>query len=39
MNNKPAIFGGSKAVKSTPGDLFTWPIVTKEDEECLKKVL
>jgi dTDP-4-amino-4,6-dideoxygalactose transaminase len=34
-----AIFGGDKSVKSGPGDMFTWPIITEEDEEALVKVL
>jgi dTDP-4-amino-4,6-dideoxygalactose transaminase len=34
-----AIFGGPKAVTKEPGDLFTWPIVTKEDEEAVLDVL
>ena len=28
-----AIFGGPKAVTLPAENLFTWPIVTKEDEE------
>ncbi len=39
-NNSPlAIFGGPKAVQSDPGDAFTWPIVTQEDEEAVLDVL
>jgi perosamine synthetase len=34
-----AIHGGPKAVKGEPGDLFTWPIVTREDEEAVLEVL
>lgn len=34
-----AIFGGPKAVKSDPGDMFTWPIITEEDEEAVLEVL
>lgn len=34
-----AILGGPKAVKTPPGDLFTWPIVTREDEEAVLEVL
>lgn len=34
-----AIFGGTKAVQSDPGDMFTWPIITKEDEESVLEVL
>lgn len=39
MKSKLAIFGGSKAVQSDSGDIFTWPIVTKEDEEAVLEVL
>jgi len=35
-----AILGGPQAVTQDPGDIFTWPIVTEEDEaavlECLR---
>ena len=35
-----ARFGGPKAVQTDPGDMFTWPIITEEDEaaclECLR---
>ena len=34
-----AIFGGPKAVQTDVGDAFTWPIVTKEDEEAVLDVL
>ncbi|MDI6829161.1 MAG: DegT/DnrJ/EryC1/StrS family aminotransferase, partial [Armatimonadota bacterium] len=34
-----ALFGGEKAVKSDPGDIFTWPIVTEEDEAAVLEVL
>lgn len=34
-----AIFGGPKAVRDDPGDLFTWPIVTAEHEEAVLDVL
>ncbi|THF84485.1 DegT/DnrJ/EryC1/StrS family aminotransferase [Cohnella fermenti] len=34
-----ALLGGSKAVTAAPGDLFTWPIVTKEDEDAALEVL
>jgi len=34
-----ALFGGPKAVQSAPGDIFTWPIITKEDEEACLEVL
>ena len=39
MSSKLAIFGGNKAVTKDPGDMFTWPIITKEDEEAVLKVL
>jgi len=38
-NSKPALLGGKKAVTADPGDVFTWPIVTKEDEEAVLAVL
>jgi len=34
-----ALLGGPKAVTKDPGDLFTWPIITKEDEEAVLDVL
>lgn len=34
-----AIKGGPKSVTQEPGDLFTWPIVTREDEEAVLEVL
>jgi len=34
-----AIFGGPKAVQTDPGDIFTWPIITKEDEDAALEVL
>ncbi len=34
-----ALFGGPKAVKSNPGNTFTWPIITKEDEDAVLEVL
>ena len=34
-----ALHGGAKAVQSDPGDMFTWPIVTAEDEEAVLEVL
>lgn len=39
MAEKLAIFSGPKAVWSDPGDIFTWPIVTKEDENAVLEVL
>ena len=34
-----AIHGGPKVVQTDPGDIFTWPIVTVEDEEAVLEVL
>src|SRR5688572_10209315 len=34
-----AILGGPKAVRSAPEDMFTWPIVTQEDEDAVLEVL
>lgn len=34
-----AILGGEKTVKSESGDMFTWPIITKEIEEAVLEVL
>jgi perosamine synthetase len=34
-----AIRGGPKAVAADSGDLFTWPIITAEDEEAVLEVL
>jgi dTDP-4-amino-4,6-dideoxygalactose transaminase len=34
-----AIFGGRKAVRSKPRDLFTWPIITNEDRRAVLDVL
>lgn len=34
-----ALFGGPKAVTMPPGDAFTWPIVTEEDETAVLEVL
>jgi len=34
-----ALLGGPKAVQSDPGDLFTWPIITEEDERAVLDVL
>ena len=35
----PALLGGPKAVQSDPRDVFTWPIITREDEEAVLAVL
>ncbi|HHW09799.1 MAG TPA: DegT/DnrJ/EryC1/StrS family aminotransferase [Firmicutes bacterium] len=37
--SKLALLGGPKAVQTPPGDIFTWPIITKEDEEAVLEVL
>ena len=34
-----AIFGGAKAVLGDPRDIFTWPVVTDEDEAAVLDVL
>lgn len=39
MESNLALFGGPRAVQQEPGDLFTWPIITKEDEEAVLDVL
>jgi len=36
---KLALFGGPKAVQCDPGDMFVWPIITKEDEDAVLDVL
>ncbi|MBN1872641.1 MAG: DegT/DnrJ/EryC1/StrS family aminotransferase [Anaerolineae bacterium] len=37
--NKLALWGGPKAVQNDPGNTFTWPIVTEEDETAVLEVL
>lgn len=37
--SKLAIFGGQPAVTCEPGDMFTWPIITAEDEAAVLDVL
>ena len=37
--SKLALLGGEKAVQGELNDLFTWPIVTKEDEDAVLEVL
>ena len=37
--SKLAIKGGSKAVQSDPGNMFSWPIITKEIEDAVLEVL
>lgn len=39
MTAELAIKGGPKAVRTDPGDIFTWPIVTEEDEHAVLEVL
>ena len=34
-----AVLGGPRAITREPGDLFSWPIVTREDEEAVLDVL
>lgn len=31
LTSELALLGGTKAVQSDPGDLFTWPLITEED--------
>ena len=38
-SSRLALLGGPKAITREPGDLFTWPIVTREDEEAVLDVL
>ncbi len=38
-DEKLALLGGPKAVQTDPGDIFTWPIITKEDEDAVLEVL
>jgi perosamine synthetase len=39
MADELALHGGPKAVQDDVGDLFTWPIITEEDEEAVLDVL
>ncbi len=39
MTTELAIKGGPKAVQTDPGDMFTWPIITEEDEQAVLEVL
>jgi perosamine synthetase len=34
-----ALLGGPRAITRDPGDLFTWPIITRDDEEAVLDVL
>jgi perosamine synthetase len=36
---KLALLGGTPAVRLPPGDIFDWPIITREDEEAVLDVL
>ena len=38
-NSPLALLGGPKSISKDPGDIFTWPIVTKEDEDAVLGVL
>ncbi len=39
VKSQLALFGGPKAVRSKPRDLFTWPIITNEDRRAVLDVL
>lgn len=39
VNSELALLGGSRAVQSDPGDIFTWPVITKEIEDSVLEVL
>ena len=39
MSPDLAIYGGPTAVRSDPGNIFDWPIVTQEDEDAVLEVL
>lgn len=39
MKQKLALLGGPKAITKAPGDIFTWPIITIEDEQAVLEVL
>lgn len=39
MSEELAILGGPKAVQTEVGDMFTWPIITQEDEDACLEVL
>ncbi len=39
VKSKLALLGGPKSVRSAPGDIFNWPIVTPEHEEAVLEVL
>ena len=39
MSDTLALHGGPEAVQTDPEDIFTWPIITEEDEEAVLDVL
>ena len=39
MQSQLALFGGPQAIDKPAGDMFTWPIITKEDEAAVLDVL
>jgi len=39
MTSRLAIKGGPQAVRTPVGDIFTWPIITQEDEQAALEVL
>jgi len=39
MTQELALLGGPKAVRSDPGHMFDWPIITKDDEDAVLEVL
>lgn len=39
MENELAIFGGPKTVQCDFGDVFKWPVITREEEEAVLDVL
>ena len=39
QTEKLALLGGNKAVSKNPGNMFTWPIITQEDEAAALDVL
>jgi perosamine synthetase len=39
MKSELALFGGPRAINSPAKEMFTWPIITREDEEAVLEVL
>lgn len=39
MKEELALLGGRRAIQADPGDMFTWPIITKEEEDAVLEVL